>query len=106
MQYLREHVKRLIREGVIEPSLSNYSSPILLVPKSGGAYRVVFDYRAPFFYVYLTPQVEIAGSSRAMVLNAFAWFILLSFKNGIPNNTLYQLGGCCQTPKKMHSHNV
>jgi hypothetical protein len=33
--------------------------------------------------VYLTLQVKIANSSRAVVLNAIAWFILLSFKNGI-----------------------
>ena len=62
------------------------------------------------FYVYLTAQVDTAGSSRAVVLNAIAWFILLSFKNGIPNNTVYQLGGCCHTLdmyyKKIHSHNV
>jgi hypothetical protein len=27
MQYLREHIKTLLRDGLIEPSLSNYSSP-------------------------------------------------------------------------------
>jgi hypothetical protein len=98
MQYLREYVKKLIRDGIIEPSLPSHSSPMLLTPKPGGAYCVVFDYRTPFFfYVYLTLQVDIAGSSCAVVLNAIAWLILLSFKNGIPNNTLYRLGGCCHT---------
>jgi hypothetical protein len=32
-----------------------------------------------------------------VVLNAIAWLILLLFKNGIPKNTVYQLGGCCHT---------
>jgi len=35
MQYLKEHIKTLIR-GVIEPNLSNYSSPMFLVPETGG----------------------------------------------------------------------
>jgi len=28
MQYLREHINILLRDGVVEPSLSNYSSPM------------------------------------------------------------------------------
>ena len=28
MQYLREHIKTLLRDGVVEPSLSNYLSPL------------------------------------------------------------------------------
>jgi len=49
------------------------------------------------YFVYLTPQVDIADSSCAVVLNAIAWLVLLLFKNGIPKNTVYQLGGCCHT---------
>ena len=45
MQYLREHIKTLLRDGVIEPSLSNYSSPTLLVPKPWDSYRAVVDFR-------------------------------------------------------------
>jgi hypothetical protein len=45
MQYLREHIKTLLRDGVIEPSFSNYSSPIFLGPKPGGAHRVVVEFR-------------------------------------------------------------
>ena len=45
MQFLREHIKTLIRDGVIEPSLSNYLSPMFLVPKTGGAYRAIVDFR-------------------------------------------------------------
>jgi len=45
MQYLREHIKTLLRGGVIEHLLSNYSSPMLLMPTPGDAYRVVVDFR-------------------------------------------------------------
>jgi hypothetical protein len=45
MQYLRGHIKKLMREGVIEPSFSNYSSPMFLVPKLVGGYHVVMDFR-------------------------------------------------------------
>jgi hypothetical protein len=46
MQYLREHVKQLLSDGIIEPSNSHYSSPMFLVPKSEGTYRAVVDFRA------------------------------------------------------------
>jgi hypothetical protein len=35
MQYLREYINTLLRDGVIETSCLNYSSPMFLVPKSG-----------------------------------------------------------------------
>lgn len=35
IHYLWEHTKMLLRDGVIEHSLSSYSSPIFLVPKPG-----------------------------------------------------------------------
>jgi hypothetical protein len=44
MQYFRGHIENLLRDVVIEPSLSNYSSPMFLVPKPGEAYRAVVDY--------------------------------------------------------------
>jgi len=45
IHYLREHIKRLLREGVIEPSFSNYSSPMFLVPTSAGGYRALVNFR-------------------------------------------------------------
>jgi hypothetical protein len=43
MQYLRGHIKTLLKEGVIEPSPLNYSSPMFLVHKSAGVYSAVVD---------------------------------------------------------------
>ena len=54
-------------------------------------------YVTVFLDVFLTPQVKIAYSSLVAVLNAVAWFILVSFKNGMPNNTVYQLADCYHT---------
>jgi hypothetical protein len=46
MKFLREHIQQLLKDGVIEPSCSNYSCPMFLVPKAGGTYRAVVDFRA------------------------------------------------------------
>ena len=45
MQYLRKHIKSLLREGAIEPSSSIYSRPMFLVPKSAGGYSAAVDFR-------------------------------------------------------------
>ena len=50
-----------------------------------------------FLDVFLTTEVKIACSSLVVVLNTVAWFILVSFKNGMPNNTVYQLADCYRT---------
>jgi uncharacterized protein YozE (UPF0346 family) len=38
-------VNELLEQGVIRPSKSPYASPAFLVPKSGGDFRLVVDYR-------------------------------------------------------------
>ena len=44
-QYLKEEVQYLLDNDFVEPSHSNWSSPILLVPKPNGTYRMCTDYR-------------------------------------------------------------
>lgn len=42
----RKQVNNLLANGLIEPSLSNYNSPIILVPKKGSSkWRMCIDYR-------------------------------------------------------------
>ena len=42
---LREHIQMLLRMGVIEESVSPWSSPIVLVRKKSGELRMCVDYR-------------------------------------------------------------
>ena len=44
-EILRKEVNDLLSQGLIEPSLSPYASPCLLVPKPDGSKRLVVDYR-------------------------------------------------------------
>jgi hypothetical protein len=45
MVIFRETVNQLLEEGVTRPSKSPYASPAFLVPKNGGKFRLVVDYR-------------------------------------------------------------
>ena len=42
----KEEINKLLKQGIIRPSKSSYSSPMHLVPKPLGGYRVTGDYRA------------------------------------------------------------
>ncbi|KAK4326574.1 hypothetical protein Pmani_002888 [Petrolisthes manimaculis] len=39
-EFLRNEVQRLLKEGLIEPSLSPWASPVVLVPKTDGSMRI------------------------------------------------------------------
>jgi hypothetical protein len=58
----KEVINELLEQGVIRVSKSLYASPAFLVPKRGGGYRMVVDYRKVnakvIFDSYPTPIVE------------------------------------------------
>ena len=45
-RFLREHIKELVRIGVLENSQSQWNSCCFVVPKASGAYRMVIDLRS------------------------------------------------------------
>jgi len=52
-QYLHAQVKEWLKLGIIEPSNSRYNSPLFLVEKKDGTYRVVQDFRALNQHTYV-----------------------------------------------------
>jgi len=42
---VESQVEEWIKEGIIRPSCSDYASPIVIVPKKDGSFRVCVDYR-------------------------------------------------------------
>jgi hypothetical protein len=52
----------LLEQGVVRPSKSLYASPAFLIPKTGGNFRTVVDYRKVnakiVFDSYAMPSIE------------------------------------------------
>ena len=95
MQYLREHIKTLIRDGVIEPSLSNYSSPMFLVPKPGGAYRAVVDFRM------LNKLTSVESVPLPDVHSAFHSFAKAKYFTTLDTNQAYHQTSLAKTSKPL-----
>ncbi len=44
--YLQDQIREWLKLGIIQPSTSRYNSPVFLVQKKDGSYRVVQDFRS------------------------------------------------------------
>ena len=78
----KEHLDKMIKAGVIEPALSDWASPQVLVRKREGSVRWCVDYRAlnkvTQKCVFLLPMVEECTDS----LSGNFWFSKLDATAG------------------------
>lgn len=79
---LREIVDDWLEKGIIRPSNSEYASPIVLVWKKNGEYRMCVDYRTLNKYItrdnYPIPVIE----DQLNVLKDKKYFSILDLKDG------------------------
>lgn len=79
---LDEEISKLLQSGKIEPSSSPWASPVVMVPKKGGTYRMCIDYRklnsATKIDAYPMPTVDDILSS----LHGAKVFSSLDLKSG------------------------
>ena len=77
-----EHLKQIIEIGTIQPLLSPWASPIVLVCKKDGKFQVCIDLRKLNAHMikdsYSLPRVEDTLES----LNGGVWFTALGLKSG------------------------
>lgn len=78
----REKITKMLNRGVIEPSNSPWSSPVVLITKKDGTPRFCIDYRAVNQVIihdaYPLPQVDECLDS----LNGSKWFSCLDLNQG------------------------
>lgn len=62
LEFSKQQIDKMFKTGVVEPSASEWSSPIVLVPKADGSLRLFVDYRrlnaVTKFDSYLLPSMD------------------------------------------------
>ena len=77
-----EHVDQMLRQGIVEPAASPWSSNVVLVRRKDNKYRFCIDYRrlnaVTYQDVYPLPRIE----SCLDALNGAGWFSTLDLRSG------------------------
>ena len=91
-------IKNMEERGIIEPSTSPYSAPILLVPKTDGSYRFCADFRAQndttITEVFLLPSVRecqnsLHGSNLFTTLDLYSGYWQIPIAKGHRHKTAF-----------------
>lgn len=83
LSFMREHVDKLEKEGVIEPSVSPFASPVFLVNREGRKPRMVVDYRK------LNNHVSVEGTPVPNLHESFHHFTGANFFTVLDLNSAY-----------------
>ena len=83
LKIMKEHIDKLLADGVIRPSKSNYSSPIFLVPKGEKEFRPVVDYRV------LNSKIQVDSTPLPDLHSCFHWFNKARFFTTLDLNSAY-----------------
>ncbi|CAF0802392.1 unnamed protein product [Brachionus calyciflorus] len=80
--FLKEEINLMLKANIIRRSRSPWSSPVIVVPKKDGSYRICFDYRK-------LNQVTISEKwplpNILDILNRLknsVWFLVIDLKSG------------------------
>ena len=83
MKFLRKEIQSMLDKGIIQPSTSNYSSPMFLVPKGENNFRPVVDYR------FLNSKIEIESVPLPDIHSCFSWFSQAKYFTSLDLNQAY-----------------
>lgn len=95
MEFLRQHIDKLLSLNVIRPSKSSYASPAFLVPKGEKDFRMVIDYRK------LNQQVDIEAVPLPDINTAFNWFAKAKYFCVLDLNSAYHQISLSERSKAM-----
>ncbi|XP_077270869.1 uncharacterized protein LOC143902051 [Temnothorax americanus] len=81
-EQLRKILDKLLAKGVIRPSNSEYASPVVLVRKKNGEYRMCIDYRTLNKYILRDNSPIPVIEDQLNVLRDKEYFSVLDLKDG------------------------
>lgn len=83
LKIMKNHIEKMLQDGVIRPSKSNFSSPIFLVPKGENDFRPVVDYRV------LNSKIHIDSTPLPDIHSCFHWFSRANYFSTLDLNSAY-----------------